>query len=80
MIKGGLWIEQDGENDHDQVSSNPNGTFSFFASPSLNPATTGAPLADALLGNYDQYNELGFRNYTPWVAWQEGCFSRIAGK
>ena len=80
MIKAGLWIEQDGENDHDQVSSNPNGTFSFFATPSQNPATTGAPLADAFLGNYDQYNELGFRNYTPWVAVQKGLFAQDSWK
>jgi hypothetical protein len=82
IIKGGLWIEQDGENDHDQVNvgTNPNGTFYFFATPSQNPATTGAPLADALLGNYDQYNEVGFRNYTPWVAWQEGLFAQDSWK
>jgi hypothetical protein len=80
MIKGGLWIEQDGENDYDQVYTNPNGRFYFFGNSSLNPATTGAPLADALLGNYDQYNEVGFRNYTPWVAWQEGLFVQDSWK
>jgi carboxypeptidase family protein len=85
MIKVGGWLEQDGENDRDQVritpgaasgiGNNMNGTFDFGAASS-NPASTGAPLADALLGNYDVYSELGFRNYTPWVSNQYGLFAQ----
>jgi Carboxypeptidase regulatory-like domain len=87
VAKAGLWVEQDGEDDHDQVRVTPgsaggignnlNGTFTFSAASS-NPATTGAPLADAILGNFDSYSELGFRNYTPWVARQVGIFGQDA--
>jgi len=89
ISKVGLWVEQDGEDDHDQVRVTPgsaggignnlNGTFTFGAATS-NPATTGAPLADAILGNFDSYSELGFRNYTPWVARQVGVFGQDSWK
>ncbi len=88
-LKAGVWIQQDGENDRDQVRISPgaasgignnmNGTFTFNAA-STNPATTGAPIADALLGNYDSYSEIGFRNYTPWVATQQGYFVQDSWK
>ncbi len=84
-IKGGVWWEHDGENDHDQVRVTPgggvgnnlNGQFAFNAS---NPFTTGSPLADALLGNFDNYSELGYRNYTPWAAYQIGFFGQDSWK
>jgi hypothetical protein len=89
LFKAGLWLEQDGENDHDQVRVTPgaasgignnlNGTFTFAAA-TTNPATTGAALADAFLGNFDSYSEIGFRNLTPWVAWQKGVFAQDAWK
>lgn len=86
-FKTGIWVEQDGENDHDQVRVTPgggignnlNGQFSFSAS-STNPNTTGNALADTLLGNFDNYSELGFRNYTPWVARQLGWFAQDSWK
>jgi hypothetical protein len=84
MIKTGLWLEWDGENDNDQVRVTPgsgsgignnlNGTFTFDGSNTA--TTTGAPLADALLGNFGSYSELGFRNYTPWRARQVGVFAQ----
>jgi hypothetical protein len=84
MIKGGVWWEWDGENDHDQVRVTPgsssgignnlNGTFTFDASNKA--TTTGAPLADAILGNFGTYSELGFRNQTPWRARQIGLFGQ----
>jgi len=83
ILKMGVWIEHDGENDNDQLqfaAQNLNGTFNFNADPGQNPATTGAPVADMLLGNYDSYSELGYRNYTPWVAWQEGVFAQDSWK
>ena len=84
-IKGGVWWEHDGENDHDQVRVTPgggvgnnlNGQFTFNAS---NPSTTGSALADALLGNFDSYSELGYRNYTPWAAYQLGFFGQDSWK
>ncbi|MGA2072759.1 MAG: carboxypeptidase regulatory-like domain-containing protein [Terriglobia bacterium] len=84
-IKAGLWWEHDGENDHDQVRVSPgggvgnnlNGQFEFNAS---NPNTTGSPLGDALLGNFDNYSELGWRNQTPWKADQIGFFGQDSWK
>ena len=87
-FKTGVWIEQDGENDRDQVRVTPgsasgignnlNGTFTFDGS---NLSTTSqAPLADAFLGNFGVYSELGFRNYTPWVAVQKGVFAQDSWK
>ncbi|PYV21147.1 MAG: hypothetical protein DMG27_21395, partial [Acidobacteria bacterium] len=88
VFKAGVWIEQDGENDRDQVRVTPgsgsgignnlNGTFTFDGSNIA--TTTGAPLADALLGNFGVYSELGFRNYTPWVATQKGFFAQDSWK
>lgn len=86
-IKTGIWIEQDGENDDDQIRVTPgggignnlNGQFTYSASKT-NPNTTGNALADALLGNFDTYSELGFRNYTPWVAQQFGWFLQDSWK
>jgi hypothetical protein len=86
-IKAGVWWEHDGENDHDQVRVSPgggvgnnlNGQFEFNASPS-NPYSTGSPLADALLGNFDNYSELGWRNQTPWKADQIGFFGQDSWK
>ncbi len=84
MIKTGLWVEWDGENDHDQVRVTPgsssgignnlNGTFTFDGSNTA--TTTGAPLADAFLGNFGAYSELGFRNQTQWAARQIGVFAQ----
>ena len=84
-IKTGVWWEHDGENDHDQVRVSPgggvgnnlNGQFNFYAS---NPNTTGSPVADALLGNFDSYSELGWRNQTPWKADQIGFFGQDSWK
>jgi Carboxypeptidase regulatory-like domain len=82
-IKTGFWWEHDGENDDDQVrvyagggvSDNMNGYFTWDASK-WNPNTTGSPYADALLGNFDSYSEVGFRNETPWTAFQVGPFAQ----
>jgi hypothetical protein len=84
-IKAGFWFEHDGENDHDQVRVTPgggvgnnlNGTFEFNAAT---PYTTGSPLGDALLGNFDGYSELGWRNQTPWKAHQIGFFAQDSWK
>ncbi|HEV2378194.1 MAG TPA: carboxypeptidase regulatory-like domain-containing protein [Terriglobia bacterium] len=84
-VKTGFWFEHDGENDHDQVRVSPgggvgnnlNGQFEFNAS-GIN--TTGAGLADALLGNFDNYSELGWRDYTPWYGHQVGVFGQDSWK
>jgi len=84
-VKAGVWFEHDGENDHDQVRVTPgggvgnnlNGTFEFNAAT---PYSTGSSLADALLGNFDSYSELGWRNQTPWRAHQIGFFGQDSWK
>ncbi|MGH8399021.1 MAG: hypothetical protein ACRETA_12385, partial [Gammaproteobacteria bacterium] len=84
-LKAGIWWEHDGENDHDQVRVTPgggvgnnlNGQFEFDAS---NPNTTGSPMGDLLLGNFDNYSELGWRDYTPWHAFQFGTFGQDSWK
>jgi len=81
ILKFGAWIEHDGENDDDQLiigGQNLNGTFTFAATN--DPHSTGLPLADMLLGAFDNYAEYGFRNETPWSAWQQGYFGQDTWK
>jgi Carboxypeptidase regulatory-like domain len=81
ILKFGVWIEQDGENDDDQLvigGQNLNGTFTFNAAN--DPHSTGLPLADMLIGAADNYAEYGYRNLTPWVAWQQGYFGEDTWK
>jgi Carboxypeptidase regulatory-like domain len=80
-LKFGLWIEHDGENDDDQLvigGQNLNGTFTLGATN--DPHSTGLPVADLLLGVFDNYAEYGFRNETPWSAWQQGYFGQDSWK
>lgn len=82
VMKFGAWIEQDGENDDDQLvigGQNLNGTLTEGASSS-DPHSTGLPVADLLLGVFDSYTELGYRNLTPWIAWQQGYFGQDSWK
>ena len=81
IFKFGAWIEQDGENDDDQLiigGQNLNGTFTLAATN--NPHSTGLPIADMLLGVFDNYAEYGFRNETPWASWQQGYFGQDTWK
>jgi hypothetical protein len=80
-LKFGAWIEKDGERDSDQLvigAQNLNGQMSLAATN--NPFSTGLPLADLLLGVVDNYSELGYRNTTPWIAWQQGYFGQDSWK
>lgn len=84
-IKWGVWWEHDGENDADQVRVTPgggvgnnlNGQFQFNGS---GENTTGSGLADALLGNFANYSELGYRDYTLWGAYQIAAFAQDSWK
>jgi hypothetical protein len=81
ILKFGAWIEHDGENDDDQLvigGQNLNGTFTLAATN--DPHTTGLPIADLLLGVFDNYAEYGFRNETPWSSWQQGYFGQDTWK
>jgi len=69
---GGLW-EYAGENNFDQISvdntrpgttNNQNGLFLFTDRRITGTQTTGAAIANAALGLFDTYGEIGQRSYT----------------
>ena len=68
---GGSW-EQDGENDFDQISvnstpgstNNQNGQFGFQDGSQLGVPTSGAAVANAALGQFYSYGEIGQKSYT----------------
>jgi hypothetical protein len=71
-IRAGFLYERSGENDDDQIAfststagqtNNQNGQFDFSTS---NPNTSGYDIADAVLGNYYTYSEVGARDETPY--------------
>jgi len=71
-LRAGVLYERSGENDRDQIAfsasnagqtNNQNGQFDFSTS---NPNTSGYDLADAALGNYYTYAEVGARDETPY--------------
>jgi hypothetical protein len=71
-FRAGVLYERSGENDRDQIAfsastagqtNNQNGQFDFSTS---NPNTSGYDLADAALGNYYTYAEVGARDETPY--------------
>src|SRR3954468_1323515 len=70
-LKFGALYEKSGENDNDEINvsacptctNNQNGQFSFTDARSGQP-TTGVAMANAALGLFDTYSELGQRAYT----------------
>ena len=70
-LKFGALYERSGENDNDEINvnacptctNNQNGQFNFTDSRSGQP-TTGVAMANAALGLFDTYSELGQRAYT----------------
>lgn len=73
-FKFGVFIEHSGENDHDEVMSsaapgstnNPNGQFTFADTGAT--ATSGTAIANAALGLFNSYGEIGRKGYTPYRA------------
>jgi hypothetical protein len=72
LVVGGLW-RRDGENDFDQISvydtvpgatNNQNGQFIFTDTRTGAFPTTGAAVANAALGLFDTYGEIGQKSYT----------------
>ena len=72
-FKGGIVFEYSGEDDFDQINvqpipgstNNQNGRFEFRNSTS---ARTGLGIADAALGLFTNYAEIGQRAFTKWRA------------
>ncbi len=73
-VRAGALYERSGENDNDQISgqnsvpgqtNNQNGKFEFS---SANPVGTGLDTADAALGLFQSYAEVGQRAETPYRA------------
>jgi hypothetical protein len=71
IVRAGALYERSGENDDDQIAfanstpgqtNNQNGKFDFS---SLNSHGSGYDLADAALGLFNTYSEIGPRNETP---------------
>ena len=70
-FKFGGYYERSGQNDFDQINvsgvpggtNNQNGRFVFTNN---RPGGTGVGMADAVLGLYNTYAELGNRSYTPY--------------
>jgi hypothetical protein len=74
VLRAGALYERSGENDDDQIAfststagqtNNQNGQFDFNNS---NPNGTGLDVADAALGLYYTYSEVGQRSETPYRA------------
>lgn len=77
-MKFGALFEHSGENDNDEINvsacptctNNQNGQFSFtdtaggFVRPGYTLASSGAAVANAALGLFDSYSEIGNRAYT----------------
>ncbi len=70
-IKTGFLFERAGQNDYDQINvqgvpggtNNQNGRFAFS---DTTPGGSGLAIANAALGKFDTYAELGTRSYTPY--------------
>ncbi len=85
-FKFGVYIERSGENDRDEVPStafpggtnNPNGQFSF--SDTGTASTTGVAVANAALGLFNTYGEVGKKDYTPYRATATELFAQDGWK
>ncbi len=86
IIRAGGMFERSGENDRDMIAfsntsagqtNNQNGQFDFSTS---NPNTSGYDLADAALGNYYSYAEVGARDETPYRGNMYALFAQDSWK
>jgi hypothetical protein len=85
-IKWGVYVEHSGQNDAIQATTastgttvNQNGDFTFNDTGGT-PNTTGLAIANAILGNFDAYEEFGAKAYTPWVSTATDLFVQDSWK
>ena len=85
-IKWGAYLEHSGQNDAIQATTassgttvNQNGDFAFNDTGGT-PNTTGLAIGNAILGNFDNYEEFGTKAYTPWVATAIDLFAQDSWK
>lgn len=85
-IKWGIYVEHAGQNDAIQATTastgttvNQNGDFTFNDTGGT-PLTTGLAIANAVLGNFDNYEEYGTKAYTPWVSTAMDLFAQDSWK
>jgi hypothetical protein len=84
-FKAGVSVEYSGEDDFDQINvnaipgstNNQNGRFEFR---DARPGGTGTAMANAALGLFTNYAELGKRNYTEWRALATDVFVQDSWK
>ena len=84
-LKAGIQVEYSGEDDFDQINvsaipgstNNQNGRFEFLDN---RVGGTGLAIANAALGLYSNYAELGRRNFTEWRALATDLFVQDSWK
>lgn len=84
-VKAGFLFERSGENDFDQINvqgvpggtNNQNGRFAFS---DTTPGGTGLSIANAAIGLFDVYAELGNRSYTPYRGFMYEFFAQDSWK
>ncbi len=87
-IKFGGYFERSGENDNDEINvnqvpggtNNQNGSFTFTDNRGSFGPSTGVAVANAALGLFDQYSELGQRAYTPFRGSMTEAFAQDSWK
>jgi len=84
-VKFGVFLEYSGQNDFIQFTTasapatiNQNGQFRFLDTG--NPGSTGLAVANAALGLFNDYTEIGAKSYTPWVAFTQDAFIQDSWK
>jgi len=84
-IKFGVFLEYSGQNDFIQNTTasapatiNQNGQFRFLDTG--NPNSTGLAVANAALGLFNDYTEIGAKAYTPWAAFTQDAFIQDSWK
>jgi hypothetical protein len=84
-IKFGVFLEYSGQNDFIQFTTasapatiNQNGQFRFLDTG--HPGSTGLAVANAALGVFNDYTEMGAKSYTPWAAFTQDAFVQDSWK